>query len=61
MRTAFIAAIAVVTALTVVWSVHVITPASSGLSEPSTASSSIGVMGMMTNAKNLPNEQYDAQ
>jgi hypothetical protein len=60
MRTTFIAAIAIVFALTAAWSAHVITAPSSGLSQSSPASSSIGVMGMMISAKNLPSEQYDA-
>jgi hypothetical protein len=47
-------------ALTAAWSAHVITAPSSGLSQSSPASSSIGVMGMMISAKNLPSEQYDA-
>ena len=60
MRTAFIAAIAAVTALAAIWSADVITAASPKLDQPAPASASIDVMQMMKNAKNLPMEQYDA-
>ena len=60
MRTALIAAIAVVTALAAIWSAGVITVASPKFDRSAPAASSIDAMQMMKTAKNLPVEQYDA-
>jgi hypothetical protein len=59
-QTVIVAATALVSALIAIWGTTVIIAHAPRNSAPAAAATSIGVTEMMKNAKNLPEEKYDA-